>query len=311
VFVNEPSFSTCPAHGIRKTSVPMSSGRSSPDWTSGESFQKRAVSVSARSRTTSHFRRAIARRMRPACIVPTAGVLAHREHAVDAAVEHPQHRRELRVVARDLRKVGEAEVVLGRRGVAEPCLQQRDDVLVEVRPPAAVAAARADVVLERQVALAGARHRQVAGQDVVERRDVARALDRRVPAHRHDPATRAADVAEQQLDDRAGADRLHAGRVLGPADGVGEHRRALATGVRDERLGDLEEELAGDPADLLDHLRRVAAVVARRIWKTQRGSCSDGSRRRPSVSMPAAVRSLKAWVECSGPPAWAAPCSPS
>ena len=74
----------------------------------------------------------------------------------------------------------------------------------------------------------GVRHREVAGEDVVERRDVGRALDRRVPAQRHDPAARPADVAEQELDDRGGADELDADRVLRPADGVDERARALA-----------------------------------------------------------------------------------
>ena len=73
VFVNVPSFSTCEAAGIRKTSVSMSSVRSSPDATSGASRQNVAVSISARSRTTSHFSCASARRCSPACCEPTAG----------------------------------------------------------------------------------------------------------------------------------------------------------------------------------------------------------------------------------------------
>ena len=73
VFVKQPSFSTWAAAGIRNTSVWMSSGRSSPDCTSGESRQKVAVSISAMSRTTSHFSLASARRCRPACCEPTAG----------------------------------------------------------------------------------------------------------------------------------------------------------------------------------------------------------------------------------------------
>ena len=61
------------AAGIRKTSVAISSVFSSPDSTSGASFQKVAVSISARSRTTSHFSDASARRCRPECCEPTAG----------------------------------------------------------------------------------------------------------------------------------------------------------------------------------------------------------------------------------------------
>src|SRR5438270_5797930 len=62
VLVKHPSFSACPAAGRRKTSVPISSGFSSPRSTSGESCQKEAVSSSTRSRTTSHFNLASALR---------------------------------------------------------------------------------------------------------------------------------------------------------------------------------------------------------------------------------------------------------
>ena len=41
---------------MKNTSVPISSGSSSPDSTSGLSYQNAAVSVSTRSRTTSHSR---------------------------------------------------------------------------------------------------------------------------------------------------------------------------------------------------------------------------------------------------------------
>jgi hypothetical protein len=56
VLVKQPSFSTWVAAGMRKTSVPISSVRSSPLRTSGESFQNEALSISASSRTTSHLR---------------------------------------------------------------------------------------------------------------------------------------------------------------------------------------------------------------------------------------------------------------
>src|SRR5207248_11576567 len=80
----------------------------------------------------------------------------------------------------------------------------------------------------------GVRHRDVPRQDVVQGRDVRRALDVRVAAKREDAAAGPPDVAEQQLDDRRRADDLHTGGVLGPADGVAEGRRALRTGVRAE-----------------------------------------------------------------------------
>src|SRR6202008_1067635 len=71
-----------------------------------------------------------------------------------------------------------------------------------------------------------------------------------------------ADVAQQQLNDRARADELRAHRVLSPADAVHQRRRALAARVLRPLACDLEELVGPDAADPLDHLRRVAGVVA-------------------------------------------------
>ena len=109
----------------------------------------------------------------------------------------------------------------------------------------------------------GVGHREVAGQDVVQRRDVGRALDGGVPAQGHDPAAGPADVAEQQLDDRRGADVLHADRVLGPADRVARTRRcARGRSSRTAPRRPRGTARCGTPHDLLDHLRRVAADSA-------------------------------------------------
>ena len=178
-------------------------------------------------------------------VVATVGradgrVLAHDEEALDRPVDHPRQRRVVGVVAGQARQVAEAEVVLGGGRVAPPRLQQRDGVGAHVGPVAGRRRALLDVLLQRPVRL-GRGHRQVARQDVVERRDVGRALDRRVAAQGHDAAARPADVAQQQLDDRGGADVLHPHRVLGPPDGVAERARALAARVVAQRLAHLEE----------------------------------------------------------------------
>ena len=128
------------------------------------------------------------------------------------------------------------------------------------QPPGAVV--MLDVAVEAAVVL-DVRHRQVAGQDVVERRDVGRALDRRVAAQRHDPAARPADVPEQQLDDRRGADQLDARRVLRPADGVAERAGPLA--ARSSRRASRRRARNSSTraaARVGDELRRVARVVA-------------------------------------------------
>lgn len=80
-------------------------------------------------------------------------------------------------------------------------------------------------------------------------------------AQRHDASAGAAHVAEQQLQDRAGADVLHTDTVLGPAHAVDERRRPLPTGVLGPRAADVEEVLLRDAAHLLDHLGGVAGEV--------------------------------------------------
>ena len=193
--------------------------------------------------------------------VPDGRVLAGDHVALHLAVEHLLGRPVDGVVVVDPRQVSEAELVLLRRGRAPPRLQQADQVGVHLPPPTRLGRPGLDVRVDAAVVL-GMRHRHVAGEDVVERRDVGRALDRRVPAEGEDAAAGPADVAEQHLDDRRRADVLDADGVLRPADRVGEGRRALAAGVLAERLGDLEEVGDGAAAGLGDDLGRVARVVA-------------------------------------------------
>src|SRR5581483_11283645 len=98
--------------------------------------------------------------------------------------------------------------------------------------------------------------------DVVERRDVGRPLDRRVPAQRDDPASGTAHVPEQELHDGRAADVLHADRVLRPPDGVDERARPLASGVLAEGLCDGEEVVDAAAARIGDELGGVPGVVA-------------------------------------------------
>ena len=116
--------------------------------------------------------------------------------------------------------------------------------------------------LVERLVLVGVRHRQVAGQDVEQRRDVGRPLDAGVPAQGHDAATGTADVAQQQLQDRGGADDLGAHAVVGPADRVAERGGALAAAVaRSARRRPRANCSGRDAADLLHHLGGVAGEV--------------------------------------------------
>ncbi len=155
----------------------------------------------------------------------------------------------------------EAEVVLGGGRLAPPCLQQAHHVGVQVTPGTGVRRVGLHEAVEPGFRL-GARHRYVAGEDVVERRDVGGALDVRVAAQGQDPTAGPPDVAQQQLEDGRGADVLNANGVLGPSHRVDERRRALRPRVRAQRLRHLPEVGPGDAADPLHDLRGVAVEVA-------------------------------------------------
>ena len=79
MLVNVPSFSTCAAAGKKNTSVRHSAGTISPLSTSGASFQNVALSIMARSRTTSQSRLAIASRCSRPCTEPIAGFCPSRK----------------------------------------------------------------------------------------------------------------------------------------------------------------------------------------------------------------------------------------
>jgi hypothetical protein len=99
------------------------------------------------------------------------GVLADHEVALDLAAQHLLHGPVVRVVVVDPRQVGEAELVLLARGLTPPCLEERDDVRVELAPPARLRLVELEPLVETRRVF-GVRHVDVAGQCVVERRDV-------------------------------------------------------------------------------------------------------------------------------------------
>ena len=115
--------------------------------------------------------------------------------------------------------------------------------------------------MQRVVLLQRRRRRQIALDRVVKRGNVRGALNRGVAAQRHDAGAGPADVAEQQLQQRAGADDLDAVGVLRPGDRIGERSRPFGARVRQNGLGDLEKSFFGTAGGFLDHLRRVAGEM--------------------------------------------------
>ncbi len=189
-------------------------------------------------------------------------VLPEQEVPGDLPVDHAQHLLVGAVVAGEPGQVVVAVVVLRRGRVAPVRLEQAHAVRARVAPEALLLRMpdRADPVREGGVLLV-VRHRQVPREQVEQRRDVGRALDAGVPAQRQHAAARPAQVAEQQLDDRAGADVLDADAVLGPADGVDERGGPLPARVPGPGSADRQELLLRHAADRLDLLGGVAGEV--------------------------------------------------
>ena len=97
-------------------------------------------------------------------------------------------------------------------------LQSADEVLRVIRPETGFFCVVTQILLKGLIAFAG--HREIAGKNVVKRRNISRTLDRRVTAQGHDAAAGTPDVAEQQLQNRGGANDLHAFGMLRPSKRV-------------------------------------------------------------------------------------------
>ena len=194
---------------------------------------------------------------------PDRGVLAEHEVAVHLVLEHELQGLVGTVRTGESRQVVEVEVVLLSRGLAPPRLEKACGEFLRLRPEALLllCAHRIKVGLPR-VRHASLRHRKVAGEDVEEGRDVGRALNVGVPAKRENARTGAAHVAHEQLENRGCADELRAACVLGPAHGVAERGRLVATRVLHNRLGDVREVFLAHATNLLHNLGGVALEVA-------------------------------------------------
>ncbi len=201
VFVNVPAFSACPAAGIKNTSVPISAVFNSPRLTSGESYQNDAVSVSTISRTTIHFSFAIraapapnsappppdsvpSRKarpsFRPSCRANNPDANGRRSHA--AASEIQTHFPSLLLRRNKPSK--------NSQYICRNCSTNRFSLLI------------LDINVKRQRLIAKLRHAQISRQNVEQRWNIRRSLNRRMPAQRQNPAARPPHISEQQLQNR-------------------------------------------------------------------------------------------------------------
>ena len=190
------------------------------------------------------------------------GILAEDDQTLHLSVGHLGGCGHVRVVTCQLGDPLVSVLVLLGGGLAVPGLQQGDHEFRKVGPVPAPDRRLAHVLLQGGVAFESGRVGQVPGQQVEQGGYVGRSLDRRVSTQRHDPASGPAHVSQQQLQDAGGADDLRAKALLRPAHRIADGRGPLASGIADQDVRDLKEELARRPADAFDQLRRVARVVS-------------------------------------------------
>ena len=149
----------------------------------------------------------------------------------------------------------------------------------------------------------GRGHRQVAGQQVEQRRDVGAALDAGVPAQGQDAAAGRPMLPSSSWMISAGTDVLRR-RCAGSSPRCRQRAGAVPAGRAGPNRADGQELLPGRAADVLDELRGVAGEVPFRIWNTQRGAPAWGpgrcrwsprpaARRRPRRRAPALRRTAR------------------
>ena len=145
----------------------------------------------------------------------------------------------------ELRQPVVGEAVLRRRRRAPHRLLEADEELPVVLPvahlvgPQRLEAARRHVGVEVDLLLVG--QRQVARDQVRHQPDVGQPLDVGVAAQRVHAAAAHADIAEDELQHRHGADVLRALGVLRPAERVHRRHRLGRRGRLRDHLGDLQE----------------------------------------------------------------------
>ena len=163
------------------------------------------------------------------------------------------------MVAREFWEPAVAEIIFCGRALTVVRLECTHDVFRIVRPEASFFRVVIEILLKRVIAFA--RHREIAGQNVVQRRNIGRSLDRRMTPERKNPAAGPANISKQQLQNRGRANDLHAFRMLSPTDGVADRSGPLRTGCSSERMRHLVKKVRRNAADFLDHLRCVAREV--------------------------------------------------
>src|SRR5437588_6656608 len=121
-------------------------------------------------------------------------VLPHDEEAIHFAIRHIEPVTEMRVIASNSGQPVESPVVILGCSVAVISLQQADEVLVKVRPQSGTRLMALQVLLELVSVRFEQRHRNVAGQNVVEGWNVRGTLNGSVATQGENASSRSSNV---------------------------------------------------------------------------------------------------------------------
>src|SRR5438046_221725 len=99
------------------------------------------------------------------------------------------------MIARDLWNPIVTEIIFCGRVLAVVSLEETDEISRHIMPKTGWLCLLGQIITERLFGAIAARHRQVAGKNIVECWNVGRTLDRCVTAQRQDAAARPPDVA--------------------------------------------------------------------------------------------------------------------
>src|SRR5207245_810024 len=184
--------------------------------------------------------------------------------AFHISVEHFVEVLKERMVTGKFRKPTVTEIVLRGRSAPIISLESTHQVFRVMRQQSGLLCVVIEILLKRLVAFP--RHRQIAGENVVKRWNISRALDRSMTAQCENSAAGPADVTKEQLQNRRGTNDLHALRMLRPTYRIADRSCSLRPGCSSKRVRDLVKQVGGNTADFLHHLRRVTGEMPFQFW---------------------------------------------
>ena len=189
----------------------------------------------------------------------------HADQSFDLPFPHLFHDPDVGVVPHPLGKIAVAEVILLRRVLSVPTLQQAGDVLGSVTPPVGafrvLRLRRPFLVIGGEIDVVELRRFEVAGKNVEQQAVIGGTLDVGFTAQGVDPSAGDADVAQEHLEQRHRADILAAVGGLGDPHRIEDGAGFVGPPRPAERAGDLEKIFHPGSGYGADGFDVVAGVV--------------------------------------------------